>query len=124
MIIALISIVIALFLGFGAVQEFIVRGVRGGEVQPLVIGLAGIAVSLLLVVSGIAFWRQWPVARRLVILAAVSSLAFHVYAALPPHRNVGILALLVGAGYGLVLLGVAWSSSGRKTQEVRSVAGR
>jgi hypothetical protein len=34
MVIALFSILVALFLGFGAVEEFIVRGVRGGEVQP------------------------------------------------------------------------------------------
>ncbi|HEY0081438.1 MAG TPA: hypothetical protein VGB61_01510 [Pyrinomonadaceae bacterium] len=31
---------------------------------------------------------------------------FHVYAACPPHRNVGILVLLVGVGYGLLLLAV------------------
>ncbi len=29
---------------------------------------------------------------------------FHVYAALPPHRNVGILILVLAAGYGLLLL--------------------
>jgi hypothetical protein len=73
-------------------------------------------VSLLLAASGIAFWRRRPTARRLLLLAAVSSVAFHVYAALPPHRNVGMLALLVGAGYGLVLLGVALSSRGGKAQ--------
>lgn len=117
MVIAVFSILVALFLGFGAVQEFIMRGVRGGEVQPFLIGLAGIIVSLLLAAAGIAFWRRWQSARRLVLLAAVSSVAFHVYAALPPHRNVGILVLLVGAGYGLVLLWVALSSKGGKAQE-------
>ena len=116
MFIALLSILVALFLGFGAVEEFIVRGVRGGEVQPLLVGLAGIVVSLLLAASGIAFWRRGLAARRLLLLAAVSSVAFHVYAALPPHRNVGVLALLVGAGYGLVLLGVALSSRGGEAQ--------
>lgn len=116
MVLALFSILVALFLGFGAVEEFIVRGVRGGEVQPFFVGLAGIVVSVLLAVSGVALWRRWPTARRLVLLAAISSVAFHVYAALPPHRNVGLLALIVGAGYGLILLGVTLSSGGVETR--------
>jgi len=117
MAIALFSILIALLIGFGAVQD-IVRGARGGEVRPLLIGLAGMIVSVLLTTSGIAFWQGWATARRLVLVAAVSSVAFHVYAALPPHRNIGIVALLVGVGYGLVLLWVALSSRGGKTQTV------
>jgi hypothetical protein len=116
MILAVFSILVALFLGFGAVEEFIVRGVHGGEVQPFFVGLVGIVVSVLLVTSGIALWRQWAVARRLVLFTAISMVVFHVYAALPPHRNVGILALIVGAGYGLILLGVALGSRGRKAQ--------
>jgi len=37
------------------------------------------------------------------------SILLHVYGALPPHRHIGYLALLVGAGYGLVmLLGFEW----------------
>jgi hypothetical protein len=120
MVISLFSILVALFLGFGAAKEFFVRGVQGGEVQPFLIGLAGMIVSLLLVISGIALWRQWPVARRLVLLAGVSSIVFHVYAALPPHRYVGILVLLVGAGYGMLLLFVALSSRRLKEQGVSS----
>lgn len=116
MVLALFSILVALFLGYGAVEELIIRGVRGGEVQPFFVGLVGIIVSVLLTISGIALWRQWPTARRLVLLAAISSVAFHVYAALPPHRNVGLLALLVGAGYGLILLGVTLGSKGLKTR--------
>jgi hypothetical protein len=118
MVLALLSILVAIFLGFGAVEEFIVRGVRGGEVQPFFVGLGGIAVSLLLAASGIALWRRWEAARRFIPLAAISSVAFYVYAALPPHRNVGVLALIVGAGYGLILLGVALSSRGGKAQAV------
>ena len=112
MVLALFSILVALFLGFGAVQELIVRGVRGGEVQPFFVGLVGLIVSVLLAISGIALWRQWPMARRLALLAAISLVAFHVYAALPPHRNVGVPALIVGAGYGLVLLGITSLSGG------------
>ena len=116
MAIALLNILVALVLGYAAVKEIIERGVQGGEVQPLIIGLAGIIVSLLLIGSGIAFWQRRSAARSLLLIAAISSILFHVYAALPPHRNVGILALLIGVGYGLVLLGVALWSRGAKTQ--------
>ena len=30
----------------------------------------------------------------------------HVYGALPPHRNMGYLALLIGAGYAVVMIAV------------------
>lgn len=113
---AILNILVALFLGYGAVEEFWVRGVRGGEVQPLVVGLAGAFVSLLLALAGVRLWQRRPNARPLAVVAAVLSIAFHVYAALPPHRNVGILALLVGAGYGLLLLGVMFAPGGRKAQ--------
>ncbi|HEV2881482.1 MAG TPA: hypothetical protein VGX24_09420 [Pyrinomonadaceae bacterium] len=117
MILALLNILVALFLGYGAVGEFWVRGVRGGEVQPLVVGLAGAFVSVLLALSGVALWRRRPNARRLAVVAAILSIVFHVYAACPPHRNVGILVLLVGAGYGLLLLlGVTLMPGGRKAQ--------
>lgn len=116
MVLALFTVLVALFLGFGAAEEFIVRGVRGGEVQPLVVGLAGMVVSLLLAAAGIAIWRKRPAARRLALIAAVASVVFHVYAALPPHRNVGLLALLVGAGYGLILLAASLNSKGPRTR--------
>lgn len=111
MVIALFSILVALFLGYGAVEEFVVRGVRGGEGQPLVVGLVGVVVSLLLLAAGVALWRRRP-ARRLLLVAGLASVLFHAYAALPPHRNVGVLALLVGAGFGLLLLGFALTSRG------------
>ena len=117
MILAFLNILVALFLGYGAVEEFWMRGVRGGEVQPLIVGLVGAFVSVLLALSGFALWRRWPNARVLAIAAAVLSIVFHVYAAFPPHRNVGILVLLVGAGYGLVLLGITLMSEARKAQE-------
>jgi hypothetical protein len=110
MVFAILNIVVALVLGFGAVQELIVPGIRGGEVQPFVVGLAGIVVSLLFIMSGVAMWRKWPSARRLAIVTAVSSILFHVYAALPPHRNVGPPALIIGVGYSLVLLVITLSS--------------
>ncbi len=116
MILAVLNILVALFLGYGAGEEFWERGVRGGELQPLVIGLAGASVSLLLALSGVWLWRRRPNARTLTVVAALLSIVFHVYAALPPHRNVGILVLLVGAGYGLLLLAVMFMPGGRKAQ--------
>ena len=116
MVVALLSVLVALFLGYGAAEEFVVRGIYDGETQPLVVGLAGTAVSVLLIAAGVAYWRRRPSARRLALAAAVASVLFHVYAALPPHRNVGILALLVGAGYGLVLLGVGLTTRGGRAQ--------
>jgi hypothetical protein len=122
MVVALFSILVALFLGYGAVEELVVRGVRGGEAQPFVVGLAGIVVSVLLIAAGLAHWRRGPSSRPLLLVAALASLVFHVYAALPPHRNVGILALLVGAGYGLVLVAVALASSRPKASGPKASA--
>ena len=116
MILAVLNIVVALLLGFGAVQEFIVRGLRDREVQPFFIGLAGIVVSVLFITSGIAIWRKWPSARRLAIVTAVSSILFHVYLALPPHRSLGAPALIIGVGYGLVLLVITLRSKGRNAE--------
>lgn len=105
MVFAVLNILIALLLGFGAIQELIVLG-RQQQVQPFLMGVAGIVVSLLFIISGIALWRRQANARRLVIIAAVASIVFHIYAALPPHGNVGVFALILGVGYGLVLLAV------------------
>jgi hypothetical protein len=116
MTLTVLNILVALVLGFGAVQEFIVRGIRGREVQPFFIGLIGIVVSVLFIVSGVGMWRKWPSARRLVIVTAVLSILFHVYAALPPHRNVGPPALIIGAGYGLALLIITLRSKGKKAE--------
>lgn len=107
MAIAILNIVVALFLGYGAVDELWIRGVRGGETQPLVIGIVGALVSLLLLISGVARLRRSASARRLQIAAALLVAAFHVYAALPPHRNVGIMVLVVAVAYALVLLCVS-----------------
>ena len=57
---AVVGVLVAAFLGFGAVEELIVRGVRGGEVQPLIVGLLGTVVSLLLALASLAL--AWSVA--------------------------------------------------------------
>jgi hypothetical protein len=99
-----LNMLIALLTGFGAWQEFIIRGILYRQMQPFLISLVGIIVSILFVTSGIAILRRWPTVRRLIVLTGALSILFHVYAALPPHRNVGPVALIVGAGYGLVML--------------------
>ena len=113
MAIAILNIAVALFLGYGAVDELWTRGIRGGETQPLVVGTVGALVSLLLLISGVARWRRAANARRLQTIAAVLVVAFHAYAALPPHRNVGIMVLVVAVAYGLVLLFVSAAGGGR-----------
>ena len=114
MILAILNILVALLLGFGAVQEVFVPGILGGRVQALIIGLIGAAVSVLFLISGIAMLRKAPNARRLAIITSILSVLFHVYAALPPHRNVGPPALIIGAGYGLVLLIITLASKGER----------
>ena len=104
---AALGILVAAFLGFGAIQELVVRGVRGGELQPLIIGMVGSVVSVLLAVASVALWRRYARARRLAIVAAIAAIVFHAYAALPPHRYVGWLVLVVATAYALTLLGLA-----------------
>jgi nicotinamide riboside transporter PnuC len=104
MILAILTILVGLSLGFGGMQELIVRGIIGHEVYPGILGIIGTVIAVLFIVSGIAMWRKWPNTRRLVIVTSIFSIVFHVYAALPPYRNVGPPALIVGAGFGLVLL--------------------
>jgi hypothetical protein len=116
MVFAVLNILIGLLLGFGAAQEFIVLGLVDRRVQPFFSGLAGLVVSVLFITSGVAMWRKWPSARRLIIVTAIPSILFHVYAALPPHRNVGPPALIIGVGYGLLLLIVTRSSKGKKAE--------
>lgn len=101
---ATLNMLAALFTGFGALKEFIIGGIRYQKMQPFLISLAGIFVSILFIASGIALLRRWPIVRCLITLTGVLSILLHVYGALPPHRNMGFPPLLVGAGYGLVML--------------------
>jgi hypothetical protein len=104
LVLVTLNMVVAALTAFGAVQEFVVRVILDYKTQPFLLSLAGIAVSVLFLVSGIAMLRQWRPARRLIITTGILSIAVHVYGALPPHRNMGYGALLVGAGYGLLML--------------------
>lgn len=96
--------VLALALGGGAVQEFVVPGLSGGETQPLVVGVAGIVVAVLCLSAAWLLWKQSAVAPKLAAVSGALAIVFHAYAALPPHRNVGVLALLLGIAVGVLLL--------------------
>ena len=110
MTLVVLNIAVALLLGYGAVAELWIRGVRGGETQPLIVGIVGALVSFALAVAGLARLRRWPNARQLTIFTAVALVVFHVCAALPPHRNVGIGIALLATVYGVVLLAVSFIS--------------
>src|SRR5688500_10664295 len=96
--------VVALALEAGAIQEFVIPGLRGGQAQAAVIGALGIVISLLCLVAAWLLWRQSAAAPRLAAIAGTLAIVFHAYAALPPHRNVGILALLLAVIVGVLLL--------------------
>ena len=99
-----LNILVALALGFGAVQEFAIGGIRYGQLRLFVLSSAAIMVSILFIISAVAMLREWTIARSLVLITGMSSLLVHVYGALPPHRNMGYLALLLGAGYAVVMI--------------------
>jgi hypothetical protein len=96
--------VIALALGFAALQELYVLGIQGGQVQPFWAGAIGALVCLLLLASAVILWRRWKHAREVAIAAALAFIVFHIYASLPPHRNVGIGMAVLASVYGLVFL--------------------
>ena len=111
--------VIGMMLGFGGLQELFVRGIWNGERQPFFIGAAGTFVAALLLLAALAMWRRWTVSPRLAAFAGALSVAFHVYAALPPERYVGVFALLSGVGIGIILLAQALRSCGSRLHLVR-----
>lgn len=104
LVLVVLNILVGLALGFGAGQEFVISGIRDGQVQPFLLSSAAIVVSVLFIISAIAMLRQWTTVRRIVVLTGVLSILVHIYGALPPHRNMGFLALLIGAGYALVMM--------------------
>lgn len=104
LVLGLLNILVALVLGFVAVQEFASSVLRQAGLQPLFLSSAVILVSILFIISAVAMWREWSAVRTLVLVTGVLSLLVHVYGVLPPHRNMGYLALLIGAGYAVVMM--------------------
>jgi cyanate permease len=98
------NILVALVMGFFALREFETSGIRDHRLQPFVLSSAAIVVSILFIISAVAMLREWATARSLVLVTGVLSVLVHVYGVLPPHRNMGYQALLIGAGYGLVMI--------------------
>lgn len=104
LLLVVLNIVVAFVLGYPAVRELAVRGARDGQL--LFLGSAAILVSILFIISSVAMLREWAAVRSLVFITGVLSLLVHVYGALPPHRNMGYLALIIGAGYAVVMIWV------------------
>lgn len=113
---AVLVTLLAAVLGAGAVQELVVRGIRGGEAQPLLVGGAGVVVCALAVVAALSLRRRANGAPRLAAVAGGVAIAFHLLAALPPERNVGLLALLLGVAMGVLLLTGAPAARRRPAQ--------
>jgi hypothetical protein len=103
---SILNIIIGGILGFGAMQELIVRGIIDREIQPAILGSLSAISSVLLIAAGVAMLKEWPSAHILTIWAGLSVIAVHVWGAMPPHHNVGIPAFLLGVGYGMSLLAV------------------
>jgi hypothetical protein len=104
MLLVALNLVVAALTGYGAGQQIMAGGILKHEMRPFFLGLAGIVVSTLFVASGIAVLRGWSIARRLILATGVLSIVVYVYGWLPPHRIMGYVALMVGAGYGLLML--------------------
>jgi hypothetical protein len=105
LVLIVFNVLVAFVLGFPAVQEFVVR-IRDGRLQPFFLSSAAIMVSILFIISAVALLREWTAVRSWVFITGVLSLLVHVYGALPPHRIIGYLALLIGAGYAVVMVWV------------------
>ncbi len=110
MLLVALNILMAVLTVYGAGQEIMARGILRYQTQPFLLSLAAIVVGILFVTSGMAMLRRWSTARRLIITTGMLSIIVHIYGSLPPHRTMGYLALLAGAGYGLLMLLVfEWS---------------
>ena len=104
LVLSVLNLLVALVLGYPAVQEFVTGGIRDGLLHSFFLSSAAILVCILFVISSVAMLREWTAVRSLVLITGVLSLLVHVYGALPPHRNMGFLALLIGAGYAVVMV--------------------
>ena len=101
MVVGILNVVVGLMLAFGAAQEGVVGGLMAGRPISLLVGVTGTLVSLLLSVSGVALIQGWSRRRSIAIAACVLAAAFGLLISLPPHRYLGVLAMLIGVGYPL-----------------------
>ena len=98
LVLVTLNILVALLTGFGAVKEFVIGGIGGRQIQPFLLSSLAIGVSVLFLISAVAMLRRWVAVRLLVILTGTLSILLHVYGALPPHRNMGFLVLMIAPG--------------------------
>jgi hypothetical protein len=103
-LLSLVTALIGMLLGFGGLKELFVRGILYRELQPLLVGATGALVGALLLLAALAHWRRWSLWPRLAIASGSASVMFHLYASMPPERNVGVLAMLLGVGIGIALI--------------------
>jgi hypothetical protein len=103
-VLPLTTAVIGFLLGLDGLREFLVDGIWYGQLQPLLVGAAGALVSSLLLLAAVAIWLRWSRWPRLATFAGAVSIVFHLYAALQPARNAGLLAMAMGVGVGVALL--------------------
>jgi ABC-type proline/glycine betaine transport system permease subunit len=103
-LLSIVTALIGMLLGFGGLQELVVRGILYREPQPFLVGAIGALVGASLLLTALAHWRRWARWPRLAIAAGSASVLFHLYASMPPERNVGLLAMLLGVGIGIALI--------------------
>ena len=114
LVLGALNVFVAVIMGYPAVRQF-AEGIRKGSL-PFFLSSAAIIVCILFIISAVAMLREWTTVRALVLVTGVLSLLVHVYGALPPHRNMGYLALLIGGGYAVVMMFVYQRASSRSTQ--------
>lgn len=100
----LTTAVIGFLLGVGGLRELIVDGIWYRQLQPLLVGAAGALVSSFILLAALAIWLRWTSWPRLATYAGALSIGFHLYAAVQPRHNVGMLAMALGVGVGIALL--------------------
>jgi hypothetical protein len=105
MVVAILNVVVGLALAFAAAQEGVVGGLMAGRPASLLVGIAGTVTSLLLVASGVASLYGGAHRRGFTLTSCLLVAAFSTIASLPPHRYLGVLAMLLGIVYPL---GASW----------------
>ena len=69
-----LNILVAIALGFPAVQEFTTGGIHDGKQQLLFLSSAAMVVSILFIVSAVAMLREWTAVRSLIFVTGVLSI--------------------------------------------------
>src|SRR5215470_7898489 len=103
MIVRIVCIVLSAVLAFGAVKELL-AGILDGEVIPIAIGGLGLMVCVACAWVSLAGARGVAIRSWIPIASAGLVAAFHVVAALPPHRIVGVVVALIALVLAALML--------------------